>query len=153
MDPYTVDAVLIYAQPGSGRRAGLYSDYTFAVWDQGALVPFAKAYSGLTDEEIRRVDAFVRRHTTDRRGPVRFLEPKMVFEIAFQEIHPSPRHRSGVAVRFPRIARIRDDKTPQDADTLDSLRKLLTLDEAAEAIRPKRAPNPAGPANQRREQA
>jgi len=150
VDPYSVDAVLLYAQPGSGRRAGLFTDYTFAVWDRGQLVPFAKAYSGLTDEEIRRVDAFVRRHTIDRRGPVRFLEPKLVMEIAFQEIHPSTRHRSGVAVRFPRIARIRDDKKPQDADTLDNLRKLISLDEAADAVRPKRAPargsaRPPGP--------
>jgi DNA ligase-1 len=127
VDPFTVDAVLLYAQPGSGRRAGLYTDYTFAVWHGDQLVPFAKAYSGLTDEEIRRVDAFVRRHTLDRRGPVRFLEPRLVFEIAFQEIHLSARHRSGVAVRFPRIARWREDKTPDQADTLDTLLSLISL--------------------------
>jgi len=125
IDPYAVDAVLISAQLGHGRRAGLYTDYTFGVWDGDALVPFAKAYSGLTDVEILKVDAFVRRHTTERRGPVRFVAPELVFEIGFQEIHPSPRHRSGVAVRFPRMLRWRHDKTPADADTIDTLRSLL----------------------------
>ena len=144
VDPYTIDAVLLYAQPGSGRRAGLFTDYTFAVWHGDQLVPFAKAYSGLTDEEIRRVDAFVRRHTLDRRGPVRFLEPKLVFEIAFQEIHASTRHRSGVAVRFPRIARWREDKSPDQADTLDSLLRLASLDPRSAPIK---APSPPGEAS------
>ncbi len=128
VDPYTVDAVLMYAQPGSGRRAGLFTDYTFGVWEGDQLVPFAKAYSGLTDQEVRRGDAFIRRHTLERHGPVRVLEPRLVFEIAFQEIHPSTRHRSGVAVRFPRIARWREDKQPDQADTLESLRRLLAMD-------------------------
>lgn len=123
--PYTVDAVLIYAQPGSGRRAGLYTDYTFGVWDGDRLVPFAKAYSGLTDEEIRRVDAFVRRNTTERFGPVRVVEPHLVFELAFEGIQRSTRHRSGVAVRFPRMSRWRHDKRPADADTIDTVRALL----------------------------
>ncbi len=143
VDPYTVDAVLLYAQPGSGRRAGLYTDYTFAVWHGDQLVPFAKAYSGLTDEEIRRVDAFVRRHTLDRRGPVRFLEPRLVFEIAFQEIHPSTRHRSGVAVRFPRITRWREDKTPDQADTLETLLTLVAMDPRAGPLRAPTRPGAA----------
>lgn len=143
VDPYTVDAVLVYAQPGSGRRAGLFTDYTFAVWNAGEdaehreLVPFAKAYSGLTDEEIVKVDAYIRRNTLDRRGPVRFVKPEMVFEIAFQSIHPSTRHRSGVAVRFPRIARWRTDKQAADADTLGNLLKLVSADEAAAPLRKK----------------
>lgn len=123
--PYTVDAVLIYAQPGSGRRAGLYTDYTFGVWDGDALVPFAKAYSGLTDEEIRRVDAFVRRSTTERFGPVRVVRPELVFELAFEGIQRSTRHRSGVAVRFPRMNRWRHDKRAADADTIETVRALL----------------------------
>jgi DNA ligase-1 len=123
--PYTVDAVLIYAQPGSGRRAGLYTDYTFGVWDADRLVPFAKAYSGLTDDEIRRVDAFVRRNTTERFGPVRVVRPELVFELAFEGIQRSTRHRSGVAVRFPRMSRWRHDKRPTDADTIDTVRALL----------------------------
>src|SRR5207237_5617813 len=112
LDPYAVDAVLVYAQPGSGRRAGLFTDYTFAVWDGPNLVPFAKAYSGLTDAELHEVDAFIRAHTMDRRGPGRFVAPTLVFEIAFQEIHASTRHRSGVALRFPRIAPWRPHKPP-----------------------------------------
>ncbi|UCF93710.1 MAG: ATP-dependent DNA ligase, partial [Desulfobacterales bacterium] len=115
VDPLTVDAVLIYAQRGHGRRSGLYTDYTFAVWNDDQLVPFAKAYSGLTDEEIRQVDRFIRRHTRERFGPVRAVEPQLVFEIAFEDIRPSPRHKSGLAVRFPRIARWRRDKKIQDA--------------------------------------
>lgn len=123
--PLTVDAVLVYAQPGHGRRATLYTDYTFAVRDGETLVPFAKAYSGLTDAEIREVDRFVRANTTERFGPVRAVKPELVFEIAFEAIRPSPRHKSGVAVRFPRIARRRPDKGPAEADTLESLRSLL----------------------------
>ena len=125
VDPLSVDAVLIYAQPGSGRRAGLYTDYTFGVWDGDRLVPFAKAYSGLTDEEIHRVDAFVRRNTLDRHGPVRVVKPELVFELAFEGIQRSTRHKSGIAVRFPRMARWRTDKRADQADTLDTVRSLL----------------------------
>ncbi|ARP86440.1 ATP-dependent DNA ligase [Bordetella genomosp. 9] len=131
VDPFSVDAVLIYAQRGHGRRASLYTDYTFAVWDgpPGApdrkLVPFAKAYSGLTDAEIRQVDAIVRRTTVEKFGPVRSLEPTQVFELGFEGIARSTRHKSGIAVRFPRMLRWRQDKTPADADTLDTLEALL----------------------------
>jgi DNA ligase-1 len=123
--PFTVDAVLIYAQPGSGKRASLLTDYTFGLWDAGRLVPVAKAYSGLTDEEIRQVDAFIRRHTLEKFGPVRTVQPELVFELAFEGIQRSTRHKSGVAVRFPRMLRWRTDKKPEDADTLDTLRKML----------------------------
>jgi DNA ligase-1 len=125
IEPYTVDAVIIYAQRGHGRRASLYTDYTFGVWDEGALVPFAKAYSGLTDAEIREVDRFVREHTLEKFGPVRVVEPALVCELAFEAIQRSTRHKSGIAVRFPRIARLRPDKQPKDADTLESVRALL----------------------------
>ena len=113
IDPLTVDAVLIYAQPAAAARASLYTDYTFGVWDDGQLVPFAKAYSGLTDEEIRQVDRFVRRNTLEKFGPVRTVKPELVFELAFEGIHPSTRHKSGIAVRFPRMARWRTDKKPK----------------------------------------
>jgi DNA ligase-1 len=129
IDPYAIDAVLIYAQPGSGRRASLYTDYTFAVWDgEGEarkLVPFAKAYSGLTDAEIRQVDNAIRKTTVEKFGPVRSVKPTMVFEIGFEGIALSPRHKAGIAVRFPRILRRRDDKTVEQADTLDTLKGLL----------------------------
>ncbi len=126
IDPLTADAVLIYAQRGSGKRANLYTDYTFGIWDRtGVLVPFAKAYSGLTDEEIREVDAFVRRNTIERYGPIRVVRPELVFELGFEGIRPSNRHKSGIAVRFPRILRRRLDKTPADADSVDSVRALL----------------------------
>ena len=125
VEPFRVDAVLLYAQPGSGRRAGLFTDYTFGVWDGDQLVPFAKAYSGLTDAEIRRVDAFVRRNTLDKHGPVRVVKPELVFELAFEGIQRSTRHRSGVAVRFPRMARWRTDKPAAEADTLEAVRALL----------------------------
>jgi DNA ligase-1 len=125
VDPYTVDAVLVYAQLGSGRRAGLYTDYTFAIWNEGELVPFAKAYSGLNDEELREVDRFVRDHTLERFGPVRQVEPLLVFELAFERIQRSQRHKSGLAVRFPRIVRWRRDKTAADADTLERLAAQL----------------------------
>jgi DNA ligase-1 len=125
VDPFTVDAVLIAAQPGSGKRASLFTDYTFGVWDGGALVAFAKAYSGLSDEEIRRVDAFVRKNTLEKYGPVRSVRPMLVFELGFEAIQRSPRHRSGVAVRFPRMLRWREDKPAEQADSLDSLRALL----------------------------
>ena len=131
IDPYSVDAVLVYAQAGHGRRASLYTDYTFAVWDSNGngerqLVPFAKAYSGLTDAEIAQVDNAIRRTTIERFGPVRSVRPTMVFEIGFEGIALSPRHKSGIAVRFPRILRRRDDKSIDDADTLDALRSLLS---------------------------
>jgi DNA ligase-1 len=126
IDPLTIDAVLIYAQRGLGRRASLYTDYTFGVWgEDGALVPFAKAYSGLTDEEIRQVDAFVRRNTVEKFGPVRHVKPELVFEIGFEGIRRSTRHRSGVAVRFPRMLRRRTDKKPSEADTVATLHALL----------------------------
>jgi DNA ligase-1 len=129
IDPYAVDAVLIYAQAGSGRRASLYTDYTFAVWDgagaERKLVPFAKAYSGLTDAEITKVDNTIRKTTVEKFGPVRSVKPTMVFEIGFEGIALSTRHKAGIAVRFPRILRQRDDKTVDDADTLDTLKGLL----------------------------
>ncbi len=129
VDPYAIDAVLIYAQPGSGRRASLYTDYTFAVWDgEGEarkLVPFAKAYSGLTDAEIRQVDAAIRKTTVEKFGPVRSVKPTMVFELGFEGIALSPRHKAGIAVRFPRILRRRDDKVVEEADTLATLKGLL----------------------------
>lgn len=125
IDPYTCDAVMIYAQRGSGRRAGLYTDYTFGVWQDDALVPFAKAYSGLTDAEIREVDRFVRRNTTEKFGPVRAVKPELVFELAFENIQRSTRHKSGIAVRFPRIARWRQDKQPADADRLATLHDMI----------------------------
>jgi len=133
LDPYSVDAVLIYAQRGHGRRASLYTDYTFAVWDRPdgpgdaprALVPFAKAYSGLSDAEIREVDAVVRRTTVEKFGPVRSVTPSLVFELGFEGIARSTRHRSGVAVRFPRMLRPRPDKRPEDADSLPALHALL----------------------------
>ncbi|HEY0459532.1 MAG TPA: ATP-dependent DNA ligase [Pyrinomonadaceae bacterium] len=126
IEPMTIDAVLLYAQKGSGKRSGLFTDYTFAVWnDEGELVPFAKAYSGLTDAEIRRVDNFVRHNTKETFGPVRSVEPKLVFELAFEAIQKSTRHKSGVAVRFPRILRWREDKTIKDADSLKTIHELL----------------------------
>ena len=127
IEPYAIDAVLVYAQPGHGRRATLMTDLTFALWDGGELVPVAKAYSGLTDEEIDRLDRWIRQHTIERFGPVRSVEPVHVFELHFEGIAESTRHRSGVAVRFPRIARWRTDKKPQDADTLQTLRSLIRV--------------------------
>ncbi len=125
IDPLTVDAVLIYAQRGHGRRATLYTDYTFGVWDNNELVPFAKAYSGLTDEEIRQVDSFVKKNTLEKFGPVRTVKAELVFELAFEGIQKSTRHKSGVAVRFPRILRWRHDKLPKDADTLNTIKTLI----------------------------
>ncbi len=130
VDPFSIDAVLIYAQRGHGRRASLYSDYTFAVWDDAApgervLVPFAKAYSGLTDEEMRKVDAIIRKTTVEKFGPVRSVTPSLVFELGFEGIALSKRHKSGIAVRFPRMLRWRTDKTVDDADTLATLQGLL----------------------------
>lgn len=125
IEPFTIDAVLLYAQKGTGKRSGLFTDYTFAVWSGGELVPFAKAYSGLTDKEIRRVDNFIRRNTKETFGPVRSVTPKLVFELAFEAIQKSTRHKSGVAVRFPRILRWREDKTIKDADSLETIHALL----------------------------
>jgi DNA ligase-1 len=125
VDPLSVDAVLIYAQPGTGKRAGLYTDYTFGVWEGDHLVPFAKAYTGLTDEEIRKVDTYVRRNTLEKFGPVRTVKPELVFELAFEGIQPSSRHKSGIAVRFPRMARWRTDKKAEEADTIETVRGLL----------------------------
>ncbi|MCA4963893.1 ATP-dependent DNA ligase [Pseudomonas sp. Y24-6] len=131
VDPYSVDAVLIYAQRGHGRRASLYSDYTFAVWDGPAnstertLVPFAKAYSGLTDEEMRQVDSIVRKTTVEKFGPVSSVKPSLVFELGFEGIALSKRHKSGIAVRFPRMLRWRRDKSVDEADNLATLQDLL----------------------------
>jgi len=150
IDPMTIDCVLVYAQPGHGRRASIHTDYTFAVWSRapadrdeaeavveaiarkeppaaGALqlVPFAKAYSGLTDEEFRQVDAIVRKSTVEKFGPVRSLRPSLVFELGFEGINRSGRHRSGIAVRFPRMLRIRFDKPVHEANTLQDLEALL----------------------------
>jgi DNA ligase-1 len=134
LDPMSVDAVLIYAQRGHGRRSGVYSDYTFAVWsgppeDAGrALVPFAKAYSGLSDEEMRKVDALIRKTTVESFGPVRSVRPTMVFELGFEGIALSKRHKSGIATRFPRMLRWRQDKPVEEADTIEQLRALLPHD-------------------------
>jgi DNA ligase-1 len=141
VEPLRLDAVLVYAQSGSGRRANLFTDYTFALWtepprqgDQPGPVPagqeprlvtFAKAYSGLDDDEIRELDLWIRRHTIDRFGPVRAVEPAQVFELAFEGLQPSKRHKSGVAVRFPRIHRWRRDKPAAEADTLAAARALM----------------------------
>ncbi len=125
IDPYSIDAVLTYAQPGSGKRSGLYTDYTFAVWQGEALTTVAKAYSGLTDAEIAELDRWIRAHTTEKFGPVRAVEPVQVFELHFEAIQPSGRHKAGLALRFPRIARWRTDKVAAEADTLDRLRAFL----------------------------
>ena len=119
IEPYTLDAVLIYAQQGSGKRASLFTDYTFGLWKGEELVPFAKAYSGLTDEEIRVVDGFIRRNTLERFGPVRTVKPELVFELGFEGIQRSARHKSGIAVRFPRMLRMRTDKAPREANTVE----------------------------------
>ena len=125
IDPLTIDAVLTYAQKGTGKRANLFTDLTFGVWHEGNLVTFAKAYSGLTDAEIRVVDRFVRENTLQTFGPVRMLKPELVFEIGFEAIQRSSRHKSGVAVRFPRILRQRTDKTIEQADSLQSIYDML----------------------------
>jgi DNA ligase-1 len=120
-DPHTADAVLMYAQYGHGKRGSFYSDYTFGVWRGEELVPVGKAYFGFTDDELRRLDRWVRNHTVDRFGPVREVEKALVLEVAFDSIHPSPRHKSGLAMRFPRIARIRWDKPAAEADRIETL--------------------------------
>ncbi|MDX2103179.1 MAG: cisplatin damage response ATP-dependent DNA ligase [Alphaproteobacteria bacterium] len=121
----TIDAVLMYAQRGHGKRSSFYSDYTFGCWQDGTLVPVGKAYSGFTDVELQRIDRFVRDNTTNRFGPVREVSPALVFEVAFDSVHPSPRHRSGLALRFPRIARIRWDKPAAEADQVSTLAALV----------------------------
>ena len=125
IDPLTIDAVMIYAQRGSGRRANLYTDYTFGVWEGEQLIPFTKAYSGLTDKEFNEVTQWVRQNTLERFGPVRSVRPTLVFELAFEGIQVSSRHKSGIALRFPRILRWRKDKTAKEANTMEDLRKLL----------------------------
>ena len=130
IDPLVIDAVMVYAQKGHGRRSNLYTDYTFAVKDtdnDNKLVTFTKAYSGLTDKELGEVDAFVKRNSLEKFGPVRTVKPELVFEIAFEGIAASARHKSGVALRFPRINRWRKDKTPEEINTLDDLKKMLEL--------------------------
>ena len=154
--PLSVDCVLVYAQAGHGRRASVYTDYTFAVWnrtprdaaeadaaieaiarrepphdDALQLVAFAKAYSGLTDEEFRRIDRIIRNTTLEKFGPVRSVRPSLVFELGFEGINRSKRHKSGIAVRFPRMLRIRDDKPLHEADTMASLEALLALHHGA----------------------
>jgi DNA ligase-1 len=124
-DPHTADAVLMYAQRGHGKRSSYYSDYTFGVWRGEELVPVGKAYFGFTDEELRQLDRWVRAHTVARFGPVREVEKRLVFEVAFDSIHPSTRHKSGLAMRFPRIARIRWDKPAAEADRLETLERLV----------------------------
>jgi DNA ligase-1 len=128
--PLVIDAVLMYAQRGSGRRSSYYSDYTFGAWRDGdagepELVPVGKSYFGFTDEELKELDAFVRNHTVDSFGPVRQVEPKLVFEVAFDSVHRSTRHKSGVAMRFPRIHRIRWDKPAGEADRLETLAAMI----------------------------
>jgi DNA ligase-1 len=123
----TVDAVLVYAQKGHGRRSNLYTDYTFAVRNGDQLVVFAKAYSGLTDKEFREVDAFVKRNAIEKFGPVRTVKPELVFEIAFEGISESRRHKAGIAVRFPRIHRWRTDKNMDEINSLDDLKSMLDL--------------------------
>jgi DNA ligase-1 len=141
-DPHIIDAVLMYAQRGHGKRSSYYSDYTFGVWTKGddgdELVPVGKAYFGFTDEELLQIDRFVRRNTTEKFGPVRHVvhEPTqgLVLEVAFEGLQRSPRHKSGIAMRFPRISRLRWDKPPRDADRLETLEKLLKSDEAKELV-------------------
>jgi DNA ligase-1 len=130
-DPLTADCVVMYAQRGSGKRSSFYSDYTFGCWTgaeqgEGELLPVGKAYMGFTDEELAWLDRFVRNHTVQRFGPVREVEKSLVFEVAFDSIHLSKRHKSGVAMRFPRIARIRTDKPAHEADTIEALKRLVT---------------------------
>ncbi len=125
VDPMTLDAVMIYAQAGSGKRSNLFTDYTFALWKGDTLVPFTKAYSGLDNAEIEKLDRWIRRHTTEKFGPVRSVEPFHVFEIGFEGIAASKRHKSGIAVRFPRILRWRTDKPMKEADTLENAIALL----------------------------
>ena len=125
VDPLTIDAVMIYAQKGSGRRSSKFTDYTFAVQKDDNLVTVAKAYSGLTDKEITEISRWVNKNAIDKFGPVRTVKPELVFEIAFEGIAYSKRHKSGVALRFPRIKRLRKDKTVKDIDTIESVKSLI----------------------------
>jgi DNA ligase 1 len=126
-DPLVADCVLMYAARGSGKRSSYYSDYTFGCWGgDGELLPVGKAYFGFTDEELKWLDRFVRNHTVERFGPVREVEKTLVLEVAFDSIHPSKRHKSGLAMRFPRISRIRTDKPAAEADTIETLRRMVT---------------------------
>ena len=127
IEPLTIDAVMVYAQKGAGRRSNIYTDYTFAVKDGENLIPFTKAYSGLTDKEFNEVDAFVKKNSLEKFGPVRTVKPELVFEIAFEGIAASNRHKSGVALRFPRILRWRKDKPVAEINTLDDLKKMLEV--------------------------
>ena len=148
IDPYTVDAVMLYAQAGHGRRANLYTDFTFGVRDGDALVPFTKAYSGLTDAAFDEITRWVRNNTLERFGPVRRVPPELVFELAFEGLQASPRHKSGIALRFPRMVRWRRDKPASEIDTLDTLRALLAATEKGVAGPPPAAldqPNQRGP--------
>jgi DNA ligase-1 len=125
IQPYSFDAVMVYAQPGHGRRSNLYTDYTFGVWRDQELVPVAKAYSGLSNTEISELDRWIRTHTIEKFGPVRAVERTQVFELAYEGIAASTRHKSGIALRFPRILRWRTDKPAQEADTLANLQAVL----------------------------
>ena len=125
VEPLSVDAVMVYAQKGHGKRSGLFTDYTFAVRDGDAFVPFAKAYSGLTDKEIAQVDRWVKANSLEQFGPVKTVKPELVFEIGFEGISASSRHKSGVAVRFPRILKWRTDKSAAEIDTIETLREML----------------------------
>jgi DNA ligase-1 len=127
IDPLTIDCVMVYAQKGSGRRSNLYTDYTFAVKDGDQFITFTKAYSGLTDKEFAQIDYFVKRNSIEKFGPVRTVKPELVFEIAFEGIAASKRHKSGVALRFPRMSRWRKDKTVHDINTLDDLKEMLKM--------------------------
>jgi len=131
VEPYTVDAVMLYAQAGHGKRANLHTDYTFGVWQDDQLVPIAKAYSGLDNAEIKELDKWIRKNTLERFGPVRSVEKHQVFELAFEGINLSSRHKSGIAVRFPRISRWRRDLAPKDADTLDQVKALIQIQNAS----------------------
>ena len=125
VDPMQLDGVLIYAKPGSGKRADLYTDYSFAIWEENKLVKFANAYSGLNNEEIKELDKWIRKNTLEKYGPVRSVKPELVFEISFDNIQISKRHKSGIALRFPRITRWRKDKNIKDADSLENAKSLI----------------------------
>ena len=127
VDPLVIDCVMVYAQKGSGRRSNLYTDYTFAVKDGDQLVTFTKAYSGLTDKEFAQIDNFVKRNSLEKFGPVRTVKPELVFEIAFEGIAASNRHKSGVALRFPRMNRWRKDKKVDEINTLNDLKEMLEI--------------------------
>jgi DNA ligase-1 len=133
IEPLEIDAVLLYAQAGHGRRAGLHSDYTLGVWHEGKLITIAKAYSGLSDAEIVEVDRIVRATTLEKHGPVRICRPTLVFQLAFEGVAHSTRHKSGVAVRFPRIVRWRKDKEPAEAGQLADLQRMIAAGESAAA--------------------